>query len=138
MSTEPKTYLTEEEYLELERKAERKSEYYRGEMFAMSGRSPQHSRLGANLLRDLGNQLRRGPCSIYTSDMRVRVSATGLYTYPDVSVVCGAPQLADEHADTLLNPAFIAEVLSPSTEGYDRAASSSITAPSNRLPNTSW
>jgi Uma2 family endonuclease len=86
----------------------------------MAGGSRRHARLAANLLRDLGNQLRGGRCEIYTSDMRVWVGATGLYTYPDVTVVCGQPQLADEHGDTLLNPTFIAEVLSPTTEGYDR------------------
>ena len=120
LSTQPRTYLTEEEYLELERKAEYKSEYYQGEMFAMAGASEPHNVLVWNLVRELGQQLRRRPCRAYTSDMRVRIGVTGLYTYPDVSVVCGQPQLADEHADILLNPTFIAEVLSPSTEGYDR------------------
>ena len=120
MSTQPKTFLTEEEYLELERQAEHKSEYYRGEMFAMAGASLAHNMLAMNLAALLHPQLRPGPCRVVGSDMRVRVSATGLYTYLDVSVVCGQPQLADQHADTLLNPALIAEVLSPSTEGYDR------------------
>ena len=120
MSTQPRTALTPEEYLELERKAEYKSEYYHGEMFAMAGASREHNVLAMNLSATLHAQLRRRPCEVYPSDMRVRVGATGLYTYPDVSVVCGQPQLADEHADILLNPTFLAEVLSPSTEGYDR------------------
>ena len=120
MSTQPKTYLTEEEYLELERRAEFKSEYYQGEMFAMAGASLPHNVLAMNLAGLLHAQLRRRPCQVYPSDLRVRVGASGLYTYPDVSVVCGPPQLADQHADTLLNPTFIAEVLSPATEGYDR------------------
>ena len=120
LSSQPRTYLTAEEYLELERQAEYKSEYYHGEMFAMAGASLPHNLLVGNLVRDLGQQLRRRPCQVYPSDLRVRVGESGLYTYPDVTVVCGQPQLADEHADTLLNPTFIAEVLSPATEGYDR------------------
>ena len=120
MASQPKTFLSPEEYLEIERRAEYKSEYFQGEMFAMAGASLVHNILVSRLVRDLGHQLRRGPCQVLPSDMRVRVSATGLYTYPDVSVVCGPPQLADEHSDILLNPSFIAEVLSPSTEGYDR------------------
>ena len=120
MSSQPKTFLTGEDYLELERQAERKSEYCQGEMFAMAGASLAHHVLAMNLAAILHAQLRRRPCQVYPSDMRVHVTATGLYTYPDVTVVCGKPQLADEHADTLLNPSFIAEVLSPSTEGYDR------------------
>ena len=120
LSTQPRTFLTEEEYVELERKADYKSEYYRGEMFAMAGAGEPHNLLAGNLFAILHPQLRRRTCRIYPSDMRVRVSATGLYTYPDVTVVCAEPQFADERKDTLLNPAFIAEVLSPSTEGYDR------------------
>jgi len=120
VSTQPKSWLTPEQYLELERKAEFKSEYLQGEMFAMAGASEPHNLVVANLIRDLGQQLRRRPCRIYPSDMRVRVSATGLYTYPDVTVVCEPPQFADQQTDTLLNPTLIAEVLSPSTEGYDR------------------
>jgi len=120
VSTQPKTFLTPEEYLELERKAEIKSEYYRGETFAMSGASREHNTLGVNLVSSLHQQLRGKPCEAYKSDMRVKVSPTGLYTYPDVIVVCGEPRFEDAAVDTLLNPAFIAEVLSPSTEAYDR------------------
>jgi Uma2 family endonuclease len=120
VSTQPKTFLTPEQYLEIERKAEYKSEYYRGEMFAMAGASREHNLLVAHLLRDLGNQLRGKPCEVYPSDMRVRVSSTGLYTYPDVVAVCGEPRLLDNQMDILLNPSLIIEVLSPSTEAYDR------------------
>jgi Uma2 family endonuclease len=120
VSTQPKTFLTPEQYLEIERKAEYKSEYFRGEMFAMAGASRAHNLLVAHLLRDLGQQLRGKPCEIYPSDMRVRVSSTGLYTYPDVVAVCGEPKLLDNQLDTLLNPHLIVEVLSPSTEAYDR------------------
>ena len=120
LSTLAKTCLTEQEYLELERKAEYKSEFYQGEMFAMAGAKEPHNMVAANVLAALHPQLRSRPCRVYSSDMRVRISASGLYTYPDVSVVCGQPQYADQEADTLLNPALIAEVLSPSTEAYDR------------------
>jgi Uma2 family endonuclease len=120
MSTQPKNYLTPEQYLEIERKAEYKSEYYQGEMFAMAGASLAHNRLATALIVDLGQQLRRGPCEVFGSDMRVAVDATGLYAYPDASVCCGGPQLADGHNDVLLNPVLIVEVLSPSTELYDR------------------
>ena len=112
--------LTEQQYLEIERQAEYKSEYYQGEIFAMAGASYTHNVLAGRLIRDLGQQLRRRPCEVCPSDMRVRVSPTGLYTYPDVTVVCAEPRFLDPRNDTLLNPTFIAEILSPSTEGFDR------------------
>jgi Uma2 family endonuclease len=120
MSTQPKTYLTPEQYLEIERKAEFKSEYYQGEMFAMAGARWAHNLILLNLASELRQQLRSRPCSVTSSDMRVRVNAKGLYTYPDVVVVCGEPQFLDERRDTLLNPTLIVEVLSESTEQYDR------------------
>lgn len=120
MSTQPKTSITPGQYLEIERKAEYKSEYYGGEMFAMAGAKEAHNLLVANSIRDLGQQLRSGPCRVYPSDMRVQVRATGLYTYPDVVVVCSEPKFLDEQHDTLLNPVLLVEVLSPSTEAYDR------------------
>jgi Uma2 family endonuclease len=120
MATQPKTYLTPEQYLEIERKAEFKSEYYQGEMFAMSGAREGHNLIVWNLAAELHRQLRAKPCRAYINDMRVRVNATGLYTYPDVAAVCGEPQFLDENRDTLLNPSLIVEVLSPSTEAYDR------------------
>ncbi|MGA3015623.1 MAG: Uma2 family endonuclease [Bryobacteraceae bacterium] len=120
MSTLPKSYLTPEQYLEIERKAEFKSEYYQGEMFAMSGARFAHIQIVANAMRELGQQLRGRPCQPLSNDMRVRVTATGLYTYPDVVVVCGEPRFLDDTFDTLLNPTVIIEVLSESTEAYDR------------------
>jgi len=120
VSTQPTTLLTPEQYLEIERQAEYKSEYYRGQMFAMAGARAPHNLLITNLVRELSQQLRKSPCQVYGSDMRGRVSATGLYTYPDVSVVCGEARFADDQLDNLLNPSVIAEVLSPSTEAYDR------------------
>lgn len=120
MSTQPKTLLTPEQYLEIERRAETRSEYWQGEMFAMSGASREHNLLVMNLSSSLHGQLRGKSCEVYSNDMRVWIPATGLYTYPDVVGVCGEPQLADEHFDILLNPVFLTEILSPSTEAYDR------------------
>jgi Uma2 family endonuclease len=120
MSTQPKAWLTPEQYLEIERLAEYKSEYYQGEMFAMAGAREAHNLIAANLLAGIHAQLRSRACRVYGAYMRVRVSSTGLYTYPDVVVVCGPPQFLDDQRDTLLNPTLIAEVLSPSTEAYDR------------------
>jgi Uma2 family endonuclease len=120
MATQPKSFLTPEQYLEIERKAEFKSEYFQGEMFAMAGAREVHNTIVFNLAAGLHNQLRTRPCRAYVSDMRVRVNATGLHTYPDAIVVCGEPKFLDETRDTLLNPNVIVEVLSPSTEAYDR------------------
>ena len=92
MSTLSKPYLTPEQYLEIERKAEFKSEYYQGEMFAMSGARRAHNLIATNTVGELYQQLLERPCEVYSSDMRVKVSSTGLYTYPDVVVVCGEPQ----------------------------------------------
>jgi Uma2 family endonuclease len=120
MSTALQHRYTPEEYLALERKAEHKSEYFAGEIFAMSGASRKHNLITFNLAREIGNQLRGRPCEAYVADMRVKVTPTGLYTYPDVVVVCGEPRFEDSHVDTLLNPTVIFEVLSESTEAYDR------------------
>lgn len=111
---------TAEEYLALERKAEEKSEYVNGHIIAMSGASRQHNIIAANISREISSQLRGRPCESYISDMRVRVNETGLYTYPDVIAVCGDIRFADDQSDTLLNPTVIVEVLSSSTEAYDR------------------
>ena len=119
MSSHPKTLITEEEYLAVERKADTKSEYYAGEMFALAGASRPHNRIVTNLVVALDSQLKNRPCNVYSSDMRVRVSS-GLYTYPDVVLTCGEEIFADPKNDTLLNPLLIIEVLSESTEAYDR------------------
>jgi Uma2 family endonuclease len=120
VSSQPQLRYAPEEYLALERKAEYKSEYLNGEIFAMSGASERHNLIVANVLASLHPQLRNRPCRVYPSDLRVKVEETGLYTYPDISAICGKPQFEDSHVDTLLNPAVIIEVLSPSTEAYDR------------------
>jgi Uma2 family endonuclease len=120
MSPPPQPPLTPEQYLEIERAAEIRSEFYGGRMYAMSGGTHVHALVILNIGRKLGNALELGPCLVSVSDLRVRVAPDGLYTYPDIVVVCGEPQYADGHRDTLLNPVLIVEVLSPSTEGYDR------------------
>lgn len=120
MSSQLQPHLTPKEYLAQERQAQTKSEYLNGEIFAMSGASRRHNLITVNIAAGLHVQLRQQPCEVYTSDMRVKVSPTGLYTYPDVVVVCGEPQFEDTELDTLLNPTLIVEVLSKSTEDYDR------------------
>ncbi|HYH85075.1 MAG TPA: Uma2 family endonuclease [Pyrinomonadaceae bacterium] len=116
----PIVRLTPEEYLAAERKAENKSELIDGEVVAMSGASRRHNLIAVNLTREISLQLKGRPCEAYASGMRVRAASANLYTYPDVSAVCGEPQFEDEHADTLLNPTLIVEVLSESTETFDR------------------
>lgn len=121
MASNPVTKVTEEEYLAIDRAAEVRSEFFNGEMFAMSGGSMRHARLQANIGGELHTALRGTDCQAFGSDFRVRVSPGRMYAYPDVTVVCGKPLLADERQDILLNPAVIFEVLSPSTEQYDRS-----------------
>lgn len=111
---------TQEEYLELERAAEYKSEYYRGEIFAMSGARFNHNRIKENLSIEVGNFLKGKGCNSLSSDMRVHIPENTLYTYPDLLIVCGKPEFLDDHMDTLLNPSVIIEVLSPSTGSYDQ------------------
>ena len=120
MSSQANKQYTPEEYLALERQAECKSEYYAGEIFAMAGASRWHNLIVANVIGELRSQLKGRPCTTYPSDMRLQISPTGLYTYPDVTVVCGDARFEDTQQDTLLNPTLIVEVLSESTEAYDR------------------
>lgn len=120
MASLEKPRFTPQEYLAMERAADYKSEYMSGEIFAMAGTSYKHTIIVANLLRELGGQLRGGPCRAVANDLRVSVPATGAYTYPDVVIVCGQPQFGDEYLDTLLNPTVLIEVLSDSTEAFDR------------------
>ncbi len=118
MSTAALKHLSWAEYLERERRAQTKSEFYLGEVFAMAGASRWHNVIVGNLVRRLSEALDDRPCEVYPSDMRVRCP-NGLGTYPDVSVACD-PEFEDHHGDTLLNPVVIVEVLSPSTESCDR------------------
>ena len=119
MSVQPKTRYTLQEYLDLERSAEVRHEYLDGEIFAMVGASWPHVVIVSNLVTRLSPQLRERGCQAVSSDLRVKISAIGLYTYPDIAVVCGKPQL-EQPGDTLINPTMIIEVLSDSTEAYDR------------------
>jgi Uma2 family endonuclease len=124
MSRQIKPYITPEQYLSFERSSEYKSEYLNGEIFGMTGASRKHNLIATNIVLSLGNQLKGGPCELYVSEMRVKVNAVGLYTYPDLAIVCEEPQLEDEFFDTLLNPTVLIEILSKSTERYDRIAKS--------------
>ena len=114
------TIFTPEEYLALERKATLKSEYISGEILAMSGASLAHTRITADIVTELNIQLRDGKCEVISNDMRVKTGAKGAYFYPDIVVFCGNPQFEDNVFDTLLNPIIVIEVLSPSTEAYDK------------------
>ena len=112
--------LTPQEYLAIERAAEFKSEFFDGEMFAMAVISKDHSRITVNLTGGFHAAIRGKDCELFSSDLRVKVSANGLYTYPDLTIVCSPVDVEDEQADVLLNPTLIIEVLSPGTERYDR------------------
>jgi Uma2 family endonuclease len=120
MSTHPTPRRTPAEYLAYERASAGRHEYFEGELFALSGASWRHNVIAARLVALLTARLPGSGCTVVGSGMRLKVDASGLYTYPDVSIVCGPPRLEDEHGDTLLNPTLLAEVLSASTEGYDR------------------
>lgn len=120
MSTQVRKRYTPEEYLELERRAEHKSEYLDGQIYAMAGASPSHSVITVNLTGEVYAQLRGSKCQAYSNDTKVRTSPTGLYAYPDLSIVCGEAKFHDEQKDVLINPKVIFEVLSPSTEAFDR------------------
>ncbi len=114
-------HLTEDEYLALERESDLRHEYMDGEIYAMSGASESHIQITGNAFSGLHTRLRNSGCTVYMADMRVRISQNRNYTYPDISIVCGERQLVEgEPIATLLNPTVIIEVLSPSTEGYDR------------------
>jgi Uma2 family endonuclease len=120
MSAAPKLRYTPEEYLEIDRAAEYKSEYVAGEIFAMAGASEDHNTISFNLIGLLHSQLRGGPCRGFGADMKVSAGQGELYVYPDIVVVCGERQFLDERRDVLTNPTLIIEVLSSTTESFDR------------------
>ena len=120
MSSQTSPKYTPKEYLAIERASQQKNEYFNGDIFAMGGASERHNLIVGNVFASLHIQMRDKPCKVYSSDMRVKISATGLYTYPDIVALCGEASFDDEQQDTLLNPNVIIEVLSKSTEGYDR------------------
>jgi Uma2 family endonuclease len=121
MSRQPKTFIPPDEYLAFEREAEHKNEYLDGEVFAMVGASRKHNLIVTNMTRELSQQLKKKPCEVYSSDMRIRIPNADIYTYADLTVACGEPKFEDAHVDTLLNPVLIVEVLSKSTASYDRS-----------------
>ncbi|QRR01940.1 Uma2 family endonuclease [Dyadobacter sandarakinus] len=120
MTAQLQKMYSEQEYLEMEREAAFKSEYYRGEIFAMSGAGYNHNRIVENLSVDIGGYLKGKSCRTFSSDLRMHIPANGLYTYPDLLITCGKNEFLDEKRDTILNPVVIIEVLSPTTSGYDR------------------
>lgn len=117
-----KSYVTPDEYLAIERHAEDKNEYFDGEVFAMTGASRKHNYIAGNVYSALRRELHDRACDVFISDMRVRIAAANIYTYPDVVVACDGPEFEDAEVDTLLNPTLVVEVLSKSTASYDRAA----------------
>jgi len=122
MASLPIKPYTPDEYLAIEREADFKSEYLSGEMFAMAGASERHDLIAGNLIAEVRTQLKGRPCRTYPSDMKVETGPVGLYSYPDVTVACGQPLFHDDRRDVLLNPTVLFEVLSPSTEAFDRGA----------------
>ena len=112
--------MTPEEYLAFERASEERHEYADGEVFAMAGCSRKHSLAAQNVARELGNALLDGPCEVHGSDMKIRAAQPTRYHYADASVACGQPLFEDDAEDVLLNPKLVVEVLSKSTERYDR------------------
>jgi Uma2 family endonuclease len=115
-----KRLYTEEEYFALEEASEIKHEFYRGEIFAMTGGSVNHNRITGNVFAEIRTRLQSSRCEAFVNDVRVLIKAHGLYTYPDVMVVCGGVDVADQRNDTVTNPQVIVEVLSPSTQAYDQ------------------
>ena len=114
------TLLTPEDYLIFEREAESRHEFIDGEIYAMAGESLPHSRICMNLAREVGNSLKGKSCEPLSPNMKVRTSTASLFSYPDLTIVCGEPQFHDMKKDVLVNPQVIFEVLSPSTAEYDR------------------
>jgi Uma2 family endonuclease len=124
MSAKPKPkYITEEEYLEFERAAFEKHEYFNGEIYQMAGASNEHNLIGGNVYASLHSQVKKRDCRAYQNDMRLLIEETGLYTYPDIMVVCGKPDIKKyKGLDSIKNPVLIVEVLSASTADYDKGA----------------
>lgn len=124
----PESFYTEDEYLAIERASQERREYVDGLIYLMAGESTAHGTICTNVGGQLYIQLRGGPCQVFSKDTKVRsgpvpkerYSVHGLYSFPDLVVVCGEPQYLDEHQDVLINPKVIIEVLSPSTEAFDR------------------
>lgn len=120
MSTSSVPRFTEEQYLEMERSAEYKSEFDNGEIISMAGASFAHINVAADLFVEISLRLRGSKCRAYTADFRVKIEGRAIYRYPDIAVFCGEPKFADARRDNLTNPVVLLEILSPSTETYDR------------------
>lgn len=120
MASQPLTRLTPEEYLALDRASDQKNEFWCGEVYAIAGGSPAHSFVISNVQIALGTRFLERDCLVFNSDLRVCVDASKLWTYPDITVVCGQPKYTDEKRDTISNPALVVEVLSPNTKRFDR------------------
>lgn len=120
MAAEPRSLISREAYLAMERASEERHEYITGEVFAMAGGTEPHGLISGNVIAALHGPTRRRGCRIYPGEVRIAIAVLDIYTYPDVSLLCGQPQFEDNRRDTLLNPKVIIEVLSPSTERYDR------------------
>ncbi len=120
MSSQLHSRLTPEEYLAFERRSPERHEYVDGELFDMSGASKRHNQIVVNLSREISTQFKGRSCAVYTNDMRVRIAGATRYNYPDVVALCGLAGFDDKEQDTLVNPNLIVEVLSASTEAYDR------------------
>ena len=120
MSSLPSYYLSPEEYLVIERQAEYKSEYVDGVIYMLAGSSKHHNLIAGNIITELNIQLRKTPCEVFPSDMKVRVPDSRKFFYPDISVVCDESRFADDERDVLLNPVLIVEILSESTAAFDR------------------
>ncbi|HZH92324.1 MAG TPA: Uma2 family endonuclease [Pyrinomonadaceae bacterium] len=138
MSSLPEYYLDPKDYLAIERRAEYKSEYVDGVMYARAGGSERHNLIAANLITAIGVQLRDRPCRVYPSDLKVRVPDSKRFFYPDVSIVCGETRFADDERDVVLNPVVVVEVLSESTAAFDRGKNFSLTGRSNPCANICW
>lgn len=113
-------YIDVEAYLEMEESSETKNEYYKGEIFAMAGGTVPHNQIIANASIEIGSHLRGKKCQIFPSDQKIHIEANSLFTYPDLSIVCGEPEGWNSRNDTITNPVVIIEVLSKATQGYDR------------------
>lgn len=122
MSTPVLKYISEEDYLEAESKAFEKHEYYKGEIFAMSGALLPHNEIFSNIFVELGRQSKGKSCKPYGSDLRIHIPANSLYTYPDISIICGEVETTGDRFDTATNPTVIIEILSPSTRDYDKGS----------------
>ncbi|MBI2761285.1 MAG: Uma2 family endonuclease [Chloroflexi bacterium] len=120
MATQSVQWLSPEEYLKRERATETKSEYLDGTLVAMPGATPSHVLITVNIAGELRQQFKGRPCRVYTQDLRVRIAEGSMYAYPDVVAVCGDPSFETDQLDVLTNPALIVEVLSETTEAYDR------------------